>query len=288
MTRRPLRVLLAVGLTALLRRSSSSTASACRSRCFGPLDRRRSEARPDGSPRQSRPRLRGRAHAGEPALLLHRRAARHADRRAARHRRRSATIAMLLPITFALAPVASLIMLAGIYYGAQYGGSTTAILINLPGEASSAVTAIDGYQMARQGRAGAGARHRGASARSSPARSRRSLIALFAPPLADVALQFGPAEYFSLMVLGLVVVGRAGARLGAQGAGDDRARPAARPRRHRRLYRHAALHLRHSASSPTASTSSRSPSASSASPRSCAISRTSTTAQRHGQARSPA
>ena len=69
---------------------------------------------------------------------------------------------MLLPITFKFEPVTSLIMLAGIYYGAQYGGSTTAILINLPGESSSAVTAIDGYQMARQGQGRAGACHRGA------------------------------------------------------------------------------------------------------------------------------
>ena len=72
----------------------------------------------------------------------------------------TATIAMLLPLTYYLTPVASLIMLAGIYYGSQYGGSTTAILINLPGEVSSSVTAIDGYQMARQGKAGTGARDR--------------------------------------------------------------------------------------------------------------------------------
>src|SRR6267378_3596075 len=102
-----------------------------------------------------------------------------------------ATIAMLLPITFNLSPVAALIMLAGIYYGAQYGGSTTAILVNIPGESSSVVTCLDGYQMARQGRAG-------------PALGITVIIALFAPPLAEVALKFGPAEYFSLMVLGLI------------------------------------------------------------------------------------
>ena len=80
-----------------------------------------------------------------------------------------ATIAMLLPITFGLPPVGALIMLAGIYYGAQYGGSTTSILVNIPGEATSVVTALDGHQMARQGRAGAGARRSPRSARSSPA-----------------------------------------------------------------------------------------------------------------------
>ena len=114
-----------------------------------------------------------------------------------------ATIAMLLPVTFSLPPVAALIMLAGIYYGAQYGGSTTSILVNLPGEASSVVTCLDGYAMARQGRAG-------------PALSIAAIVsffagcvstlvlALFAPPLAEVAFKFGSAEYFSLMVLGLI------------------------------------------------------------------------------------
>jgi TctA family transporter len=115
----------------------------------------------------------------------------------------TATIAMLLPITFALSPVTSLIMLAGIYYGAQYGGSTTAILINLPGESSSAVTAIDGYQMARQGRAGPALA--AAALGSFFAGSVATLVlATAAPALAEVALEFGPAEYFSLMVLGLV------------------------------------------------------------------------------------
>ena len=85
-----------------------------------------------------------------------------------------ATIAMLLPSTYALDATPALIMLAGIYYGAQYGGSTTAILINVPGESSSVVTAIDGYQMARQGRAGAALSRRPRSARSSPAASARS------------------------------------------------------------------------------------------------------------------
>jgi TctA family transporter len=114
-----------------------------------------------------------------------------------------ATIAMLLPITFGLPPVSALIMLAGIYYGAQYGGSTTAILVNLPGESAAVVTALDGYQMARQGHAG---KALAAAAISSffAGTICTFLIALFSPPLAEVALKFGPAEYFSLMVLGLV------------------------------------------------------------------------------------
>jgi putative tricarboxylic transport membrane protein len=115
----------------------------------------------------------------------------------------AATIAMLLPATFGLPPVSSLIMLAGIFYGAQYGGSTTAILVNLPGETSSVVTALDGYQMARQGKAGR-ALATAAIASFFAGTVCTLLIALFAPPLAEVALKFGPAEYFSLMVLGLV------------------------------------------------------------------------------------
>lgn len=114
-----------------------------------------------------------------------------------------AAIAMLLPTTFALSPAASLIMLAGIYYGAQYGGSTTAILINLPGDASSVVTAIDGYRMAQQGRAGP-ALATAALSSFFAGTVATLLLAMFAPALARVALQFGPAEYFSLMVLGLV------------------------------------------------------------------------------------
>jgi TctA family transporter len=114
-----------------------------------------------------------------------------------------ATIAMLLPATFGLPPVSSLIMLAGIYYGAQYGGSTTAILINLPGESSSVVTTLDGYQMARKGRAGA-ALATAAIGSFFAGTVATLLLALFAPPLAELALKFGPAEYFSLMVVGLV------------------------------------------------------------------------------------
>ncbi len=114
-----------------------------------------------------------------------------------------ATIAMLLPATYALPPVAALIMLAGIYYGAQYGGSTTAILVNLPGESSSVVTMLDGYQMARKGRAGAALSV--AALGSFLAGCFGTLIlAAFAAPLAELAFKFGPAEYFSLMVLGLI------------------------------------------------------------------------------------
>jgi TctA family transporter len=114
-----------------------------------------------------------------------------------------ATIAMLLPATFTLAPELSLIMLAGIYYGAQYGGSTTAILVNLPGESSSVVTALDGYQMARQGKAGTAL---GIAALGSffAGCVATLLLAAAAPPLAQIAFKFGPAEYFSLMTLGLI------------------------------------------------------------------------------------
>jgi len=114
-----------------------------------------------------------------------------------------ATIAMLLPTTYALQPVSALIMLAGIYYGAQYGGSTTSILINMPGETSSAVTCLDGYQMARKGEAGAalsiaalGSFFAGCVA--------TVLVAAVSTPLSALALKFGPAEYFSLMTLGLI------------------------------------------------------------------------------------
>ncbi len=115
----------------------------------------------------------------------------------------TATIAMLLPATYALPPVAALIMLAGIYYGSQYGGSTTAILVNLPGEAASVVTAVDGYQMARKGRAGPALAAAGIG--SFFAGTVGTLVlAAFAVPLTEVAFKFGPAEYFSLMVLGLI------------------------------------------------------------------------------------
>jgi TctA family transporter len=115
----------------------------------------------------------------------------------------TATIAILLPVTFTLPPVSALIMLAGIYYGSQYGGSTTSILINVPGEAASVVTTLDGYPMALQGRAGV-ALATAAIGSFTAGTFATFLLALFAPPLAEVALKFGPADYFSLMVLGLV------------------------------------------------------------------------------------
>src|SRR5438876_6467492 len=114
-----------------------------------------------------------------------------------------ATVAMLLPFTFGLGPAPALIMLAGIYYGAQYGGSTTAILVNIPGESSSVVTTLDGHQMARRGRAGPAL---GIAAIGSFVAGciATLLIAYFAPPLAELALKFSPAEYFSLMLFGLI------------------------------------------------------------------------------------
>src|SRR5918994_533105 len=114
-----------------------------------------------------------------------------------------ATIAMLLPITFGLPPTGALIMLAGIYYGAQYGGSTTAILVNIPGEATSVVTTLDGHQMARQGRAGVAL---GIAAIGSffAGTVATLVIAALGAPLTKLALVFGPTEYFSLMIMGLV------------------------------------------------------------------------------------
>ena len=114
-----------------------------------------------------------------------------------------ATIAMLLPATYALPPVSALIMLAGIYYGAQYGGSTTAILVNLPGEASSVVTVIDGHAMAKQGRAGPALAAAGLGSFFAGCVG-TLILAAFAPPLTELAFKFGPAEYFSLMILGLI------------------------------------------------------------------------------------
>lgn len=114
-----------------------------------------------------------------------------------------ATIAMLLPLTYELEPVSALIMLAGIYYGAQYGGSTTAILVNLPGEASSVVTMMDGHQMARRGRAGPALAAAGLASFLAGCVA-TAVLAAFAPPLTQLALHFGDAEYFALMVLGLI------------------------------------------------------------------------------------
>jgi putative tricarboxylic transport membrane protein len=115
------------------------------------------------------------------------------------------TMSLLLPATFHLSPVGAIIMLAGIYYGAQYGGSTTSILVNIPGEASSIVTCLDGYQMARRGRAGPAL---GMAALGSFIGGTAAIVGLMllAAPLADAALSFGPPEYFALMCVSLVVL----------------------------------------------------------------------------------
>jgi putative tricarboxylic transport membrane protein len=116
-----------------------------------------------------------------------------------------AAMSLLLPSTFHVSPVSAIIMLAGIYYGAMYGGSTTSILVNIPGEAASVVTCLDGYQMARKGRAGPAL---GIAAFGSFIGGTLSIIGLMfmAPPLAEMALQFGPPEYFTLMLLGLIIL----------------------------------------------------------------------------------
>ena len=158
-----------------------------------------------------------------------------------------ATVAMLLPLTFSLDAATALIMLAGIYYGAQYGGSTTAILVNIPGESSAVVTTLDGYQMARQGRAGPAL---GIAAIGSFVAGcfATLVVALFSPWLAEIALSFQPADYFSLMVFGLigaVVLARGSA---AQGHRHGGAGAGAGARRHRRQLRRDALHVRDSRS----------------------------------------
>lgn len=113
------------------------------------------------------------------------------------------TIAMLLPLTYALEPVTALIMLAGVFYGSQYGGSTTAILVNLPGESTAVVTTLDGYQMARNGRAGTALAIAAIGSFVGGTVS-AFVVAGFAPPMARLALTFGPADYFSLMVFGML------------------------------------------------------------------------------------
>ena len=136
-----------------------------------------------------------------------------------------ATISMLLPATFKMSPVGAIIMLAGIYYGAMYGGSTTSILVNIPGETASVVTCLDGYQMARQGRAGPAL---GIAAFGSFIAGTFSVVALtfVAPPLATIAIRFGPPEYFSLLVLGLTLFNLSGPRLDDQGPDDGLRGPA--------------------------------------------------------------
>src|SRR3990172_7557999 len=114
-------------------------------------------------------------------------------------------MSLLFPVTFQATPEAAIIMLAGIYYGAMYGGSTTSILVNIPGEAASVVTCLDGYQMARQGRAGPAL---GIAAWGSFIAGTLSVVGLMliSDPLANAALRFGPPEYFAIMVVGLIIV----------------------------------------------------------------------------------
>ena len=182
--------------------------------------------------------------------------ARHADRRAARHRPggddRDAAADHLLRCRRCRA----LIMLAGIYYGAQYGGSTTAILVNLPGESSSVVTALDGYQMARQGRAGAALAIAALGSFFAGTRRARSSIAVCRAAADRARAEVRPGRIFLADGARPGRRRRAGARLAAQGDRHDHPRPAARPGRHRRQLRRRALHLRHPRARPTASTSS--------------------------------
>src|ERR1041384_3176513 len=117
-----------------------------------------------------------------------------------------ATIAMLLPLTFLMNPAGAMIMLAGIYYGAKYGGSTTSILLNVPGESASVVTCLDGYAMARKGRAGAALGIAAIASFVAGTVGGGGLVFVAAPPLAKVALAFSAPEYFSLMALGLAMV----------------------------------------------------------------------------------
>ncbi|MBP1730974.1 MAG: hypothetical protein H6Q55_1403, partial [Deltaproteobacteria bacterium] len=116
-----------------------------------------------------------------------------------------ATISLLLPVSFGMDPITSIIMMAGVYYGAMYGGSTTSILVNIPGEAASIITCLDGYQMARKGRPGPAL---GMSAFGSFIGGTASIVGLMllAPLLARYALKFGPPEYFALMFFGLTMV----------------------------------------------------------------------------------
>ena len=167
----------------------------------------------------------------------------------------TATIAMLLPVTIQIGdPVSSIIMLSGVYYGAQYGGSTTAILINLPGEASSAVTAIDGYQMARKGRAGAALAVAAIGSFFAGTVS-TLLIAVFAAPLTEIALRFSAAEYCSLMIVGLVCAAALAHGSVLKALAMAVMGLLSRSRRRGRLRGHAAFQPRHWPSSRTASIS---------------------------------
>ena len=152
-------------------------------------------------------------------------------------------MSILLPTTFGLSPVAAIIMLAGIYYGAMYGGSTTSILVNIPGEAASVVTCLDGYQMARQGRAGPAL---GISALGSFIGGTFSIVALMflVFPLAQAALKFGPPEYFSLVCMSMTVLDLPGQGIRAQGHRHDPGRPDSEHRGYGPDLGDAAFHLR--------------------------------------------
>ena len=157
----------------------------------------------------------------------------------------SAGIALLIPVTFGMDPTTALMMLAGIYYGCMYGGAVTAILINTPGDAAAVMTTLDGYPLARQGRAGAAL---AIAAVSSFIAGTLGVTALtfVAMPLADLALKFGPAEYFALMLFALTTVSALTGEFARQGPDLGLPRPRDRHRRHRPAERAAALHLRHS------------------------------------------
>ena len=154
-----------------------------------------------------------------------------------------ATIAILLPLATGFDPATGLIMMAGIYYGAKYGGSTTSILLNIPGESSSVVTCIDGYEMAKQGRAG---KALGIAAIASFVAGTIGVIGLtfLAPLAADVAVNFGPPEYSALMVVRAAAGDHAGRRLDAQGLHLDVHRAVPGHHRHRPVLRRAAVHRR--------------------------------------------
>ncbi len=175
--------------------------------------------------------------------------------------------ALLLPVTFGLPPTAGIIMLSAIYYGAMYGGTLTSVLVNVPGEAASAITCIDGYAMARRGRAGPALTVAALGSFIGGMVATLGLV-LLAVPLTRLALKFGPPEFFALMLVGLsLVTGLAGRSISA-GAGLGGARAADRHGRHRSRRRGAALHLRPARADVRASTSSSSPWACSGSARS--------------------
>ena len=177
-------------------------------------------------------------------------------------------ISILLPVTFGLNATQAVIMLAGIYYGSQYGGSTTSILMRIPGEASSVMTCIDGYAMAKKGRAGAALC---IAAVGSWIAGTFGVIVLtvVAPPLATLALRFGPPEYTALLVLGLIFLAYMSSILAGPHAADGVPRPVLRHDRHRQHDRPFPLQLRSRRSSATASASCRSRSACSGSAKSC-------------------